>query len=119
MKDFVSVMSLRRSSDGGYNVESAPGPPFDNGMRLDWRPRTDWLSGAVGGRLVFWAAGIEGVVKTGQNAESVSKLNWSPNGQLLSVDRDDTAGSIYRVPSDPRSSPLEEVTGFSGDGYGV
>ena len=117
--DVAYVVSLQRTEDGAFHVESLSGPPFDNDLTLDWRPKTNWLSGAVEGRLGFWAAGIEGVVETGQGTGPVSKLNWSPNGQLLGVDRNAIPGSIYRVPSDPRRSPLEEVTGFSGDGYGI
>src|ERR1700730_10516366 len=115
----ASVVSLRRPSDGAFYVESLPGPPFDNDLPLDWRPETDWLSGQVDSYLVFWEAGTKGVVKTDHSLEGVCRLNWSPNGQLLSVDRHNTAGSIYRVPSDLRRSPLEEVTEVSGDGYGV
>ena len=115
----VSVVSLRRTGDGAFYIESLPGPPFDNDLMFDWRPETDWLSGAVEGRLVLWEAGFEGLVETGQRVEPVGMLNWSPNGQLLSVDRHNSAGSIYRVPSDFRRSPPEEVTEFPGDGYGV
>ena len=83
----VHVVSLRRTDDGAFHVESLPGPPFDNDLTLDWRPKTNWLSGGVKDRLAFWEAGIEGVVETGHSVHTIGRVNWSPNGQLLSVNR--------------------------------
>ena len=69
--------------------------------------------------LAFWEAGSEGLVKTDHQVNTTSRLNWSPSGQMLSVDREDGTGNIYRVSSNPAYSPLEKVAEFRGDGRGV
>jgi small GTP-binding protein len=88
-------------------------------MAVDWRPGTDWLAGERHGQLVFWEVGPESLIETGHSVAGLSRLNWSRNGQLLSVDRNGDASSIYRVPSKLGRAALEEVTEFPGSGYGV
>jgi len=98
-------------------VKSLPAPSPTLDVALDWRPKTDWLSGVVDNTVAFWKSGSEEVIKT---TESVGfcYLDWSPDGQLLSIDGGRSGGGVYRVPSDLGHPTLEKVADFSGEGHG-
>lgn len=117
--DVVFVGSLRRTGGGALDIKSLPGPPFQNDIPLDWRPGTDWLAGATESGLAFWEYGSESLVETGHMIGGICRLNWSPNGQLLSVDNRREPSILFRVPSNPRRSQLEKVAEFAGGGEGV
>ena len=123
LEQVVHVGSLQKVG-GAIDIEPLSGPPFTNQFAFDWRPGTDWLSGETDDQLVLWEAGSRGLIKTGHPDSGLGRHNWSPNGQLLSVDRgvdtdNDTNSSIYRVPSNPGFSVLQEVAHFSSQGMGV